>query len=434
MKIVIGLFLMMFALISHTALAGTELGNGGNVIYCTDGLNDHYVKLLDYYEGEIWNGLTLSFPKEGDFLQKADQILDRLQNFDPQLASAYKKRIREIYADFNLIPNINLGHVQDSYELAIPANCETRQIVVRLHDINPGQKRFQVSQDLWNQLDANNQAGVLLHEVIYEHFSQNLKIDEISVPAGFHESNSTSSRKLNAMIASEEFQKFTIQSYSKFQQKIDGIQSMVVYGLRFYIDPGMTFYPNGSLQSGTVLGSATLTTPYGDVRINATTVKFYDNGILQSVDEVQKNNVIQVNDRVYTLGSLRTAAGVSDDAPSSEIDEDQRSLTFSPDGKLKTAFLGNNQPSSDFFDGIPFSDLYPYSAKCIANPYRPCKLPVFRGSATFDANGRMTKATLYAQDAFQVEGRDRQMYSYKINYTGDVLIQFDKDGFILPQN
>lgn len=153
--------LLLYSLIS---IAGNEVGNGGDVIICKDS-----VKLLDYYEAADL-GFFVSEPKDNKKYEKIIyDLLEEFQNIDDKLARQYKKRMEEISKEIEFKSSIVLTDIPDSNHEALPTGCRLEQIAIRRNEEKNG-KLFLISKDLWNKMDNTNKAGLILHEIIYEHF------------------------------------------------------------------------------------------------------------------------------------------------------------------------------------------------------------------------------------------------------------------------
>jgi hypothetical protein len=166
MKKIIGAFAL---LLSVSALAGGSVGNDGDGVVCRaqDGTIQS-VELLDYYEGRVQRGfdLSLGHPAE-DFQIKINRILQNLS----KLANIRSKKYAELSNDFFnqavLIPNVDLVDIPDSQNIIVPKNCKVEQLAIQREPQLPGDKRYTISKDLWDQMDGNQKAGLILHEVIY---------------------------------------------------------------------------------------------------------------------------------------------------------------------------------------------------------------------------------------------------------------------------
>ena len=164
--------------------AGNRVGNGGNVILCAG----KAPRLLDLWEldGKL-------FPKTADVVSKAPspipsaapavesghgaaiseagRLLARLKGVDAK-TYAILERSRAQFADrTEWRSGILVTDVRDSFESALPKDCELRQIALRRNSPLPSEKRFDIDADAWLSLDAEGRAALILHEIIYDYFA-----------------------------------------------------------------------------------------------------------------------------------------------------------------------------------------------------------------------------------------------------------------------
>ena len=170
------------------AQANNKVGNGGNVVLCKPKAPaKSSARLLDFYEHDLSPVADTKDP-----VAIAGKQLDGLEEAAPTLAALYRKRLQEIQGEMELKSGVVLTNIDDSKHLFKPADrkCRVEQIAIRRKNPGSDEKRFLVSKDLWEKLDPANQAGLLLHEVIYEHFSK------------LGEEDSTKARRLNSTLFS----------------------------------------------------------------------------------------------------------------------------------------------------------------------------------------------------------------------------------------
>ena len=156
------------------ALCGVSLadvrnvGNGGDVVVCRDGQNKILsVELLDFYEGRVLNGRH-PLPMDGDTDALVEIALQRLGKVNPTRQARYAKWAKSFHEEAAYIPNANLVDIDDSRHIVLPAGCTISQIAIQ-RPIREGieKKRYVINDDLWKELNPLNQAGLILHELIY---------------------------------------------------------------------------------------------------------------------------------------------------------------------------------------------------------------------------------------------------------------------------
>ena len=60
--------------------------------------------------------------------------------------------------------------VKDSLHVSLPVRCKLKQVAIRRDKVLAGQKRFVIDKNAWNKLSPTQQAGLVLHEIVYDHF------------------------------------------------------------------------------------------------------------------------------------------------------------------------------------------------------------------------------------------------------------------------
>lgn len=151
---------------------GYEVLNGGDAVVCPDGKGGiQSVELLDVYENRV---LRPSYvPAMGannlSAFEKVEHILQRLSTIDPVRAKNYLDALNDFFNSTIFLPNVQLADVQDSAHLVLPKNCELQQLAIQLSNVSlPEGMRIIVNEDLWNLMDVDNQAALILHEIIYQ--------------------------------------------------------------------------------------------------------------------------------------------------------------------------------------------------------------------------------------------------------------------------
>lgn len=215
--------MMILVLMSSMSFAGTNrVGNGGDVFVCHDilakspfkkskkvksvtrtALPIQTVELLDFMESEVPMSKF-----QGDYNAILSQVLENLTKVAPQLASQYSKRLESIREEI-YFQDHSLKDIQDSSEWIERKNCQLIQAAIRKNDVSFGEKRFVIQKTLWEKMDDRNKAGLMMHEIVYEHF---FKLGEV---------NSVKARKVNALLFSSEITKMTTTQFYKNLQKMD---------------------------------------------------------------------------------------------------------------------------------------------------------------------------------------------------------------------
>ncbi len=173
--------------VSSECFAQNKVGNGGNVVLCADKKSE--AVLLDFYEHEV---KPESVKK--DAVEIATDYLKKLETVAPYLSAQYLRRLNQISSEIKYAEEIEIVDVPDSKHLFKPlsSNCKVVQIAVRNNLATSKDKRFLIRKDLWDALAPVQRAGLLVHEILHEHFTK------------LGEEHSEKARRVNATIFGKE--------------------------------------------------------------------------------------------------------------------------------------------------------------------------------------------------------------------------------------
>lgn len=197
MKLKLTLVTLLFPFL---AAAGFESGNGGDVIICNG-----VPKFLDYYFSAFgWIELG---PDDLDPYAKVEIALKRIEKYDVNRAKLYRKWAKQFESEA-LRARVRLSDVDDSV-FAPEKNCHLEQLVLQFQPESGRPYRYYIDQDLYERLSPTNQAGMILHELIYRE------------AIGLGQQKSTGPRLYNTMIASDWVSKLTQYEYESILRTID---------------------------------------------------------------------------------------------------------------------------------------------------------------------------------------------------------------------
>jgi|GEM_PF-6762455 hypothetical protein len=178
---------------------GVDGSGGGSVIACTVGGKKQF-KLLDYYEAEQRQIAIDLGPKNLSVEQKLEFVLNRYAQIHPQRANEFKQMVAAYEENVSMRTGVTFGKTPDVVDEIIPTGCDRVQVVIQINPELPGDKRFITNASVWNQLDNDTKAGLILHEISYYH--QGMK----------------SARKLryfNGLLSSSQLTQLTAQEYAE---------------------------------------------------------------------------------------------------------------------------------------------------------------------------------------------------------------------------
>lgn len=161
--------LLLLALFQMHAWAGNKVGNGGDVVFCK---SKKSWEILDFHEARQ-NKLEIVSSPEKDPYAIVKKRLEPLESLAPALHKQYLRRLGKLADDIEFREAIELTDVKDSVHAFIGKGCKIQQAAIRLGfpQYNKG-KQFVIDKDLWGKLSSTEKAGLLLHEMFYEHVSK----------------------------------------------------------------------------------------------------------------------------------------------------------------------------------------------------------------------------------------------------------------------
>jgi hypothetical protein len=186
------------------ASAGNRVGNGGNVVLCEAAAP----VLLDFYEASE-NGRKISSYTGAKYSEILEQRLKLLEKVAPKLAAQYKKRVTTIVGEFDFKGQVTLVNADDSVHAFKPADekCAVKQTAIR-RTVFEGSKRFAIDNKIWERMNGLQKAGLIMHEVVYEHFAK------------LGETDSRTARRLNALLFSDDLQSMTSGKFWLFIKEL----------------------------------------------------------------------------------------------------------------------------------------------------------------------------------------------------------------------
>jgi hypothetical protein len=94
-------------------------------------------------------------------------VIKRIEKFERDRADNYRSILSRFDEEAQWIDG-ELPETNDTGPIFIPANCVLKQAALQRTPGVPRESYFKINRPLWNVLDNNARAGLLLHELIYE--------------------------------------------------------------------------------------------------------------------------------------------------------------------------------------------------------------------------------------------------------------------------
>lgn len=199
--------LLFIVPLSCFAGGGHTVGNGGVLLKCLEDDRVYY-KSYDLAELSILTSEKPLYSDKKNYLEKSYDIIGRLTKINPNRKALYESYVHSFLKEAHFLPRgVRLDRTEDIAFGLFPKNCEIVQAIVQkdLDLVVPG-KRFIIDVDIWDALDENTKAALVVHEVIYR---------EALEPQNGH-THSIYTRKLNQLLHSTHFSELTLEGYHNF--------------------------------------------------------------------------------------------------------------------------------------------------------------------------------------------------------------------------
>ncbi|MDA9951440.1 hypothetical protein N9D31_02580 [Oligoflexaceae bacterium] len=176
---------------------GHEVGNGGDVIICEKeyrGMNFKKARLFDFYESRVRHGLQSNLVvKKGDSVENIVNIMiERLAKLDPKRADLYASYYETFWDEAVFLRNPYFPTFWDDGPLGLPGgDCRIEQAAYQHEPMVDTDHRYFISERIWNLIDNEEKAGLIMHELIYRE------------TIGLGEKNSRTARYFNGLTVSK---------------------------------------------------------------------------------------------------------------------------------------------------------------------------------------------------------------------------------------
>jgi hypothetical protein len=224
---------------------GDVVGNGGDAILCTNGPQESSAFLFDYFEANIFEpGIKFDFGPQAGVQNKIDYVLNRLAKVSPQRAAQYRAFIASIFNPEHFV-DTDLVPIDDSHNYVMPKNCQLVQLAVHLKPAyDPYRRKVLIDRRVYGLLSEEHQAGIFLHEAIY---NEVLSLSDRDDSSGVRFMNSAISSPGDLTLGpfAEILRRAGLQEY-----EYHGIWLELTGNERSSTDPwNLQFYGNGALKS-----------------------------------------------------------------------------------------------------------------------------------------------------------------------------------------
>lgn len=193
----------LFFGLKSVAGGGHVVGNGGYVLECeSNGITKWFS--YDLEEGIILNQLMPKYSSFKSYKEKANDVINRISKINPFRAKLYKQWLLTFETESQFLKtDMDLVNIPDISVGVVPRNCSLRQAIVQISSPGINEPRYLINSTIWNQLDENQKAALVIHELIYRE----------AISEENRHQNSVQVRKLNQWLHSGKLENMTVQNY-----------------------------------------------------------------------------------------------------------------------------------------------------------------------------------------------------------------------------
>lgn len=265
----------LFGFLSNS-FAGRDSG-GGNVFVCPQADGNVKVEVVDLYEARL-RGLKVQLgdPKLS-VDRKVKDALARLALAEKYIAKQLNKIYLSLAEKSQHIPNAKFPSVNDSFHFAEPDGCELKQAAIQKVPLFKEDKEFIFSANLWEKMDNDNKATLILHELAYRWVrNQRVLVHEDSVRIRYF---------VGKWLANELNFERDKEKYEFFAKDLRfEVATFGGVGIKLVADGNRlpTFYANHLIEEG-ISAVETLELPNAKIRLNNSLVQFHLKGHVQEI-------------------------------------------------------------------------------------------------------------------------------------------------------
>jgi hypothetical protein len=329
------------------------------------------------YEAQKRYFYPVVFSEKTEVIDKAEEILSRLKKIDPVRARLYIDWLKNFYQESQVLTDTEFMETPDLGLVKKPKECNLEQVIFQREPSRISPARYIINEKLWSRLDKDNQAALIIHELIYRDFLSGMSL----------ESTSERIRLFNAMILGDKITPLSLQEYIRILQ--DDLH------LSTYTYNGITLFLGATDTAG---------------RWRAAPVEFHDADKI-SQGRFAANQIVNAQDFTYFCMS-------SDDVPNGGA------VSFSPKGKVQGLRMS---------PALEENPLCAYPSLDVKADGK--KVAVSGNTWTFDDNGKVSVVTgTTAKEVYSRMEYKGMEYERKITLglvpAVETYFRFDSDGHL----
>ena len=224
-------------------MAGYEVGNGGGGIACD---NHTSVQLADYSELVTPAQVHLQYASATTWPKKVADLLNRIQSKNPARVALYLNWLNQFLNEARFLQDSHLNPSADVGLVPIPNGCKYVQIAGQIEPDVSMPYRYIIDQNLWDRMDENSKAGLVLHELIWR---------EVRHQTEPHK-DGRFVREFTAWLTSAEIADMTLSDYITLLMRLHLETAQVQFGIKIRLSEPPVFISSSQVRRAAVVSQA----------------------------------------------------------------------------------------------------------------------------------------------------------------------------------
>jgi hypothetical protein len=155
------LFILGMVLLSATAFAGNEKGNGGGVHYCA---NQKSLELYDVYEAQARFGYAIKESSLAVDVQVRNAV-EKIKKNNPYIGKLVQEKVSYLKNGHMIVrAKVKLTPIGDANILIVDEGCSYKQLA----NWDEVSGNLIVNKDFYDRMSNTNQAALYIHETLYK--------------------------------------------------------------------------------------------------------------------------------------------------------------------------------------------------------------------------------------------------------------------------
>lgn len=252
----------LISLVSSFSWAGYEVGNGGGGIVCGD---QSRVQLLDYTSLIVPTQVHLQYSQAATWPEKVADLLARIRSKNPARVELYSNWLGNFLSETHFLKSAHLNPSTDVGLVPIPAGCTYVQIAGQFEPDSSLPFRYVIDQSLWDKMDEDAKAGLVLHELIWR------EVRHQTLP----HADGRYVREFTSWVTSAEIEPLKLSDYIELLLRLHFEMAQVQNGIQIRLSEPPVFIDSSRVRRAAVI-SQFISLPWlQEARLSTETLQIY---------------------------------------------------------------------------------------------------------------------------------------------------------------